>query len=110
MANSQIHLSIFVCMDHNLYQITQEREQRPFSEGEISTFMAGPAQMLQGLAHMHKNSYFHRQLKPENLLVTSNILKIADFGLAGEVASVPPQKCRTSLSAMSASLPAHPSA
>ncbi|KAH0893097.1 hypothetical protein HID58_055526, partial [Brassica napus] len=48
------------------------------------------------------------QLK--NLLVTSNILKIADFGLAGEVASVPPQKCRTSLSAMSASLPAHPSA
>ncbi|XP_013616520.1 PREDICTED: serine/threonine-protein kinase MHK-like isoform X2 [Brassica oleracea var. oleracea] len=61
MANSKIHLSIFECMDHNLYQITQEREQRPFSEGKISTFMS---QMLQVLAHMHKNSYFHRQLKP----------------------------------------------
>ncbi|KAG5390948.1 hypothetical protein IGI04_032489 [Brassica rapa subsp. trilocularis] len=50
-----------VTADHNLYQITQEKEQRPFSEGEISTFMS---QMLQVLAHMHKNSYFHRQLKP----------------------------------------------
>ncbi|CAF1754741.1 unnamed protein product [Brassica napus] len=80
--------------DHNLYQITQEKEQRPFSEGEISTFMS---QMLQVLAHMHKNSYFHRQLKPKNLLVTSNILKIADFGLACEVASMPPRKCRTSV-------------
>ncbi|XP_013616519.1 PREDICTED: serine/threonine-protein kinase MHK-like isoform X1 [Brassica oleracea var. oleracea] len=99
MANSKIHLSIFECMDHNLYQITQEREQRPFSEGKISTFMS---QMLQVLAHMHKNSYFHRQLKPiyfcseENLLVTSNILKIADFGLACEVASMLPRKCLTS--------------
>ncbi|CAN7073395.1 unnamed protein product, partial [Brassica oleracea var. botrytis] len=82
-----------VTADHNLYQITQEREQRPFSEGKISTFMS---QMLQVLAHMHKNSYFHRQLKPKNLLVTSNILKIADFGLACEVASMPPRKCLTS--------------
>lgn len=73
--------------------------------------------MLAGLAHMHKNGYFHRDLKPgmcgffffpalychchchmliemflseENLLVTNNILKIADFGLAREVASMPP--------------------
>uniref|UniRef100_A0A0D3ASW4 Protein kinase domain-containing protein n=1 Tax=Brassica oleracea var. oleracea TaxID=109376 RepID=A0A0D3ASW4_BRAOL len=82
-----------VTADHNLYQITQEREQRPFSEGKISTFMS---QMLQVLAHMHKNSYFHRQLKPKNLLVTSNILKIADFGLACEVASMLPRKCLTS--------------
>ncbi|XP_033131298.1 serine/threonine-protein kinase MHK isoform X2 [Brassica rapa] len=78
---------IFECMDHNLYQIMKEREQRPFSEGEIRSFMS---QMLQGLSHMHKNGYFHRDLKPENLLVTNNILKIADFGLAREVASMPP--------------------
>ncbi|XP_010532913.1 PREDICTED: serine/threonine-protein kinase MHK isoform X2 [Tarenaya hassleriana] len=77
---------IFECMEHNLYQIMKERE-RPFSEGEIRSFMS---QMLQGLAHMHKNGYFHRDLKPENLLVSNNILKIADFGLAREVASLPP--------------------
>jgi protein kinase/renal tumor antigen len=51
---------IFECMDHNLYHIMKERE-RPFSEGEIRSFMS---QMLQGLAHMHKNGYFHRDLKP----------------------------------------------
>ncbi|MBA0741681.1 hypothetical protein Gogos_014816, partial [Gossypium gossypioides] len=61
--------------------------QEPFSEWEIRSFMS---QMLQGLAHMHRNGYFHRDLKPENLLVTKDVLKIADFGLAREVSSMPP--------------------
>ncbi|WRX08448.1 Protein kinase domain - like 10 [Theobroma cacao] len=77
---------IFEYMEHNLYQIMRER-QRPLTEGEIRSFMS---QMLQGLAHMHRNGYFHRDLKPENLLVTKDVLKIADFGLAREVSSVPP--------------------
>ncbi|XP_021300913.1 serine/threonine-protein kinase MHK isoform X2 [Herrania umbratica] len=72
--------------EYNLYQIMRER-QRPFTEGEIRSFMS---QMLQGLAHMHRNGYFHRDLKPENLLVTKDVLKIADFGLAREVSSMPP--------------------
>lgn len=77
---------IFEYMEHNLYHIMRER-QRPFSEGEIRSFMS---QMLQGLAHMHRNGYFHRDLKPENLLVTNDVLKIADFGLARELSSMPP--------------------
>ncbi|KAJ4917067.1 Serine/threonine-protein kinase MHK [Raphanus sativus] len=67
---------IFECMDHNLYQIMKEREQRPFSEGEIRSYVS---QMLQGLAHMHKNGYFHPDLKPENLLVINNILKMLNL-------------------------------
>ncbi|KAK9282448.1 hypothetical protein L1049_005366 [Liquidambar formosana] len=80
------------CMDlrevkeYNLYQIMRER-QGPFSEEEIRRFMS---QVLQGLAHMHRNGYFHRDLKPENLLVTNDVIKIADFGLAREVSSLPP--------------------
>lgn len=35
--------------------------QNPFTEGEIRNFMS---QVLQGLAYMHKNGYFHRDLKP----------------------------------------------
>ncbi|KAK2971430.1 hypothetical protein RJ640_025380 [Escallonia rubra] len=77
---------IFEYMEHNLYQIMRER-QRPFAEEEIRGLMS---QMLQGLAHVHRNGYFHRDLKPENLLVTNDIIKIADFGLAREVMSMPP--------------------
>lgn len=77
---------IFEYMELNLYQIMRDR-QRPFTEAEIKHLMH---QMLQGLAHMHRNGYFHRDLKPENLLVTDDCIKIADFGLAREVASSPP--------------------
>ncbi|XP_074563573.1 cyclin-dependent kinase F-3-like isoform X2 [Curcuma longa] len=77
---------IFEHMEHNLYQVMRER-QNSFSEGEIRNLMS---QVLQGLAYMHKNGYFHRDLKPENLLVTHDVIKIADFGLAREVTSEPP--------------------
>ena len=97
----------------NLYDVIRER-QVAFSEGDIRNFMV---QILQGLAYMHNNGYFHRDLKPgnmacqyyiglmlsipaknnwsfsvflENLLVTNGIVKIADFGLAREVSSSPP--------------------
>lgn len=121
---------ICISQEYNLYQIMGE-QKRPLSEEEIRSFMS---QVLQGLAHMHKNGYFHRDLKPgmkltstklctcavydlefylhlheelcrlylivyiikhhfclqENLLVTNNVIKIADFGLAREVSSMPP--------------------
>nr|GLL33274.1 serine/threonine-protein kinase MHK isoform X1 [Ipomoea trifida] len=77
---------IFEYMEHNLYQTMKER-QRPLSEEEIRGLLS---QLLQGLAHIHRNGYFHRDLKPENLLVTNDIMKIADFGLAREVSSMPP--------------------
>ncbi|XP_027334528.1 serine/threonine-protein kinase MHK isoform X2 [Abrus precatorius] len=72
--------------DGNLYQLIKERE-KPFSEEVIRCFMS---QVLHGLSHMHKKGFFHRDLKPENLLVTNDVLKIADFGLAREVSSMPP--------------------
>ncbi|XP_074569843.1 cyclin-dependent kinase F-3-like isoform X2 [Curcuma longa] len=77
---------IFEHMEYNLYRVMRDR-QNPFTEKEIRNFMS---QVLQGLAYMHKNGYFHRDLKPENLLVTHDVIKIADFGLAREVTSQPP--------------------
>ncbi|GAB2226316.1 hypothetical protein Droror1_Dr00022118 [Drosera rotundifolia] len=85
MENNELFF-IFEYMEHNLYQIMKER-QMPFSEEEIRCFMQ---QILQGLTHMHRNGYFHRDLKPENLLVTNDLIKIGDFGLAREVLSMPP--------------------
>lgn len=50
---------IFEYMEYNLYHIMRN-QQRPFLEEEIRIFMS---QVLQGLVHMHKNGYFHRDLK-----------------------------------------------
>ncbi|XP_047972715.1 serine/threonine-protein kinase MHK-like isoform X2 [Salvia hispanica] len=72
--------------EHNLYEIMKD-QRKSLREDEIRGLMA---QLLQGLAHVHKHGYVHRDLKPENLLVTNNIIKIADFGLARELSSSPP--------------------
>lgn len=42
-------------------------------------------QIFQGLAYIHKHGYFHRDMKPENLLVSKDCVKIGDFGLAREI-------------------------
>ncbi|KAL3850433.1 hypothetical protein ACJIZ3_012315 [Penstemon smallii] len=77
---------IFEYMEHNLYQIMKDQE-KSFTEEEIRALMS---QVLQGLAHVHKQGYIHRDLKPENLLVTNKTIKIADFGMARELSSMPP--------------------
>ncbi|PON44799.1 Serine/threonine protein kinase [Parasponia andersonii] len=77
---------VFEYMECNLYQLMKDR-QKLFSEAEIRNWCF---QVFQGLAFMHQSGYFHRDLKPENLLVTKELIKIADFGLAREINSMPP--------------------
>merc|ERR1719337_513994 len=60
---------------------------RPFQESTIRNVMY---QTVQALVAMHKHGYFHRDMKPENLLVTGDVVKLADFGLAREIRARPP--------------------
>jgi len=40
-------------------------------------------QLVRGIAFCHQHKVLHRDLKPQNLLINkSNVLKLADFGLA----------------------------
>ena len=41
-------------------------------------------QILRGIAYCHSHRVLHRDLKPQNLLIDrqTNVLKLADFGLA----------------------------
>jgi len=43
---------------------------------------------------MHKHGFFHRDMKPENILIQTqnkqNVVKIGDLGLAREIRSRPP--------------------
>jgi len=77
---------VFEYMECNLYQLMKTRG-KPFSETEVRNWCF---QIFQALNHMHQRGYFHRDLKPENLLVTKELIKIADFGLAREISSEPP--------------------
>lgn len=82
---------VFEYMEKNLYQLMVEKQNnsnlKKFNEIQIKFILF---QTLQGISYMHKYGFFHRDLKPENLLVNSEKIKIADFGLAREIRSIPP--------------------
>lgn len=79
---------VFEYMKENLYQLMKDRENKMFSENEIRNILF---QVLTGLAFVHKHGFFHRDMKPENLLCMGpELVKIADFGLAREIRSRPP--------------------
>lgn len=98
-------------MEGNLYQLIKTRKGKPLAGGLVSSIFR---QIVEGLHHIHESGYFHRDMKPENLLVTTTglydyrslardagpdtprepdvvvIVKLADFGLARETVSQPP--------------------
>ena len=78
---------VFEYMKQDLLELMKSKEPGHLDESDIKDIIY---QTLLGLAHMHKYGYFHRDMKPENLLINDKIVKIADFGLAREIRSIPP--------------------
>ena len=78
---------VFEYMKTDLLELMKEQEPRKLNEEQIRDIMY---QTLLGLSFMHKYGFFHRDMKPENLLLNGKKIKIADFGLAREIRSVPP--------------------
>lgn len=94
---------VFECMEGNLYQLIKSRKGRAMAPGLIASITQ---QALAGIEHVHAHGFFHRDMKPENLLITTTgvgdypltcasqenvrqdvlvIVKIADFGLACKI-------------------------
>jgi serine/threonine protein kinase len=102
---------VFESMEGNLYHLIKARKGRTLAGGLVSSIFR---QIVSGLDHIHANGYFHRDMKPENILVTTTglfdytsvspiappnapkekdiiaIIRLADFGLARETKSPPP--------------------
>jgi tetratricopeptide (TPR) repeat protein len=71
---------LFIVMAHYDGQtIKQKLESGPI---EIETAVEIAAQVAEGLAHAHANGIVHRDIKPGNLMVSADGVKILDFGLA----------------------------
>jgi renal tumor antigen len=67
---------VFELMDMNLYEaIKGRRHYLPENKVKLYTY-----EMLKALDHMHRNGIFHRDVKPENLLLLDDEIKLADLG------------------------------
>ena len=78
---------VFEFMEKDLLNLMKSYEPDRLPENKIKDIIY---QTLLGLSYMHKYGFFHRDLKPENLLLVGDKIKIADFGLAREIRSIPP--------------------
>ncbi|XP_075859823.1 MAPK/MAK/MRK overlapping kinase isoform X6 [Microcebus murinus] len=73
-------------MDMNIYELIRGR-RHPLSEKKIRYYMY---QLCKSLDHMHRNGIFHRDVKPENILIKQDVLKLGDFGSCRSVYSKQP--------------------
>lgn len=81
---------VFEYMEGNLFHFYQDAKKARLRLPE-PTVRSIIAQVCSALVYMNKVGYFHRDLKPENILMNSNtVVKLADFGLAREIRSLPP--------------------
>ncbi|KAJ1506977.1 TFIIH complex serine/threonine-protein kinase subunit kin28 [Coelomomyces lativittatus] len=75
-------------LDSDLEKIIKDKSI-VFQNSDIKSWML---MLMRGLAWCHKNWVIHRDLKPNNLLISANgHLKLADFGLARDFGQDPVQ-------------------
>lgn len=77
---------IFELMDMNVYELIKDRRNY-LSESKVKLYMW---QLIKSLHHMHRHGIFHRDVKPENILLKKDVLKLADYGSCRSIYSKQP--------------------
>lgn len=75
-----VHLAMTLIEGKNLATILEEEKNRPLPVGQVLSWMN---QVLDALAYCHQNHVIHRDVKPANIIVTSEgKVYLVDFGIA----------------------------
>lgn len=77
---------VFEMMDMNIYERIKGRRNH-LPEELVKSYMY---QLCKALDFMHRNGIFHRDVKPENILIKDEELKLADLGSCRGIYSKPP--------------------
>jgi len=67
---------VFELMDMNLYELIKDRKTY-LPQSKVKHHMY---QLFKAIDHMHKKGIFHRDIKPENILLSGDLIKLADLG------------------------------
>jgi len=67
---------VFELMEQNLYECLKNKRS-PLTSKKIKSYMY---QLLRAIQYIHRKGIFHRDIKPENVLVSGDLVKLADFG------------------------------
>ncbi|CAK75772.1 unnamed protein product (macronuclear) [Paramecium tetraurelia] len=73
--NKQIAL-ILELSDYTLYNLIR---QKTINRKEMIDILH---QVIGAVNHLHKNGIIHRDIKPENILISQNVIKLADLGIS----------------------------
>ncbi|XP_063683306.1 MAPK/MAK/MRK overlapping kinase-like isoform X7 [Bolinopsis microptera] len=86
--NKKTGILSLICelMDQNLYELIRGRKSY-LPESDIRSYMF---QLCKSIEHLHKNGIFHRDVKPENVLLRAEKVKLGDFGSCRSVFSKQP--------------------
>ena len=80
---------VFEYCDYDLKKFLESQSSKKLDVGDTRHILR---QILRGLEYMHRRSVVHRDMKPQNVLITSSkVAKLADFGLA-RVEGIPVKK------------------
>ncbi|KAG5421002.1 IME2 [Candida metapsilosis] len=101
----QLHITM-EALNQNLYQLIKSRKGTKFSSMTLRSILT---QLLHAIEHIHHHQYFHRDVKPENILVIPTaqyygskgsipsyrrhdnfVVKLGDYGLARHVNNMRP--------------------
>ena len=80
--NETVYIIMELCPNGDLRAAIKAQKDagQPFSDGKLIIWFS---QMLGAVVYLHNNKIIHRDIKPQNILLTANFaIKLTDFGVS----------------------------